>query len=188
MNVFDVHAENNTSRRHVMLRSTLYALAGIVFGVVLVKGEIASWFRVQEMFRFQAFHMYGVIGTAVATGITSIWLLRRFRARTISGDTVSIVPKQFRPAHIVGGVLFGIGWAMTGACPGPIYAQIGAGYGAAVIILAAALTGTGIAGLVMNGQPVRSSARTLSETELTRESRNEAEAEKARRTEELQEC
>src|SRR3989338_9143548 len=104
------------------VRVALYVLAGTVFGIVLIKGEIASWFRIQEMFRFQSLHMYGVIGTAVAVGIVSVYVLKHFHARTLSGDSITVVPKRFRIGQLYGGFLFGIGWAMTGACPGPIYA------------------------------------------------------------------
>lgn len=123
-----------------------YLLVGVIFGIVFVKAEIVSWFRIQEMFRFDSFHMYGVIGSAVAVGLVSIWLIKRFNIKTISGETVSIADKVFDQGQIYGGLLFGIGWAITGACPGPLFAQIGAGYLA--VALLSAIAGTWVYGYV----------------------------------------
>lgn len=125
-----------------------YLLVGVLFGIVFVKAEIVSWFRIQEMFRLDSFHMYGVIGSAVTVGMLSIWLIKRFNIKTISGETVSIADKVFDKGQIYGGVVFGIGWAITGACPGPLFAQIGAGYLAVSITLLSAIAGTWVYGLV----------------------------------------
>ncbi|GGM98333.1 transporter [Dyadobacter beijingensis] len=125
-----------------------YLLVGIIFGIVFVKAEIVSWFRIQEMFRLDSFHMYGVIGSAVAVGLLSIWLIKKFNIKTLSGEQVSIADKVFDKGQIYGGVLFGIGWAITGACPGPLFAQIGAGYLAVAVTLLSAIAGTWVYGLV----------------------------------------
>jgi uncharacterized protein len=119
-----------------------YSLVGLLFGIAFVKAEIISWFRMQEMFRFQSFHMYGVIGTGVVLGALSVWLLKKYKAKTVQGQTIELDPKPFHKGLIYGGLLFGFGWAMTGACPGPIFAQIGTGALAAVAILASAIAGT----------------------------------------------
>ena len=100
---------------------------GLVFGIVFVKAEVISWFRIQEMFSLQSFHMYGVIGTAVVVGMISVWLIKKFNVKTIHGETIQFHPKKFNKGQIFGGVIFGLGWAMTGACPGPLFAQIGTG-------------------------------------------------------------
>lgn len=119
-----------------------YLLVGFFFGIVLIKAEVLSWYRIQEMFRFQSFHMYGVIGSAVVTGALSTWLLRQFKIRTMDGEPITITKKPFHKGVPIGGLLFGVGWALTGACPGPIFAQIGLGFGAAILVLLSALTGT----------------------------------------------
>jgi uncharacterized membrane protein YedE/YeeE len=119
-----------------------YSFVGIVFGIVFVKAEIISWFRIQEMFRLQSFHMYGVIGTAVAVGALSVAILKKFKIKTIQGEAIEIIKKKFTKGHIYGGLLFGLGWAMTGACPGPLFAQIGAGIGAVLVVILSALAGT----------------------------------------------
>jgi uncharacterized protein len=123
-----------------------YLVIGLLFGIVFVKAEIVSWFRIQEMFRFGSFHMYGVIGSAIAVGMTSIWLIKKFDIRTISGEKVVTPSKVFSKGQIYGGLLFGIGWAITGACPGPLFAQIGAGYPAVAITLLSAIGGTWVYG------------------------------------------
>lgn len=131
----------------------VFGLVGIVFGIVFVKAEIISWFRIQEMFRLDSFHMYGVIGSAVFVGLVSVQLIRRFNVRTLQGDPISIAPKQFSQGQIWGGLLFGFGWAITGACPGPLFAQIGAGYTAVAITLLSALAGTWVYGAIRRYLP-----------------------------------
>ena len=101
-----------------------FTLAGILFGIILVKAEVISWFRIQEMFRLQSFHMYGVIGSAIIVGIISVFIIKKFRIRSIDGEVIRFDPKKFNKGQIYGGLLFGFGWAMTGACPGPLFAQI----------------------------------------------------------------
>ena len=104
-----------------------YGIAGILFGIILVKAEVVSWFRIQEMFRLQSFHMYGVIGSAVVVGIISVFLIKKFKLKSIDGESIKLESKKFNKGQIYGGLIFGLGWAVTGACPGPLFAQIGTG-------------------------------------------------------------
>jgi uncharacterized membrane protein YedE/YeeE len=115
---------------------------GILFGIIFVKAEIISWFRIQEMFRFDSFHMYGVIGSAVITGMISVFLIKKFNVKTLDGEAVVIKPKVFNKGYIYGSLIFGFGWAITGACPGPLFAQIGSGYMVIIITLFSAIFGT----------------------------------------------
>jgi uncharacterized protein len=119
-----------------------YLVLGTVFGFILTKSEVISWFRIQEMFRFQAFHMYGVIGSAIAVAMLSIQLIKRYRLRSLAGEPIVLADKKFSHGTWIGGILFGLGWALTGACPGPLFAQIGSGGAPAAVMLAAALAGT----------------------------------------------
>lgn len=119
-----------------------YALAGIAFGIILVKSEVISWFRIQEMFRLQSFHMYGVIGSAVVTGIISVFIIKRLKLTTIDGDKIDLPVRPFSKGQIYGGLMFGFGWALTGACPGPLYAQIGAGSTVTILTILSAIGGT----------------------------------------------
>lgn len=130
-----------------------YVVAGIVFGIVLVKAEVISWYRIQEMFRFESFHMYGVIGSAVVVGILSLWVMRRSSARTIAGEAIVYPKKPYSKGLIYGGLLFGVGWAVTGACPGPLYAQIGAGYPVIIVTLLSAVGGTWCYGALRDKLP-----------------------------------
>ncbi len=118
----------------------MYVFLGIIFGIILTKSEVISWFRIQEMFRFQSFHMYGVIGSAIAVGAASIALIKKFNVKTISGEPIVIESKPYQRGYNqwIGGTIFGLGWALTGACPGPLYALIGNGaYVLAISLLAA---------------------------------------------------
>jgi len=123
-----------------------YMLVGIFFGIVFVKAEVISWYRIQEMFRLQSFHMYGVIGSAIITGIISIQLIKRFNIKTIQGEKIVLKDKEFRKGQIIGGFIFGLGWAITGACPGPLFAQIGSGYSVIIVTLLSAIAGTWVYG------------------------------------------
>ncbi len=123
-----------------------YLVAGTAFGIILVKSEVISWFRIQEMFRLQSFHMYGVIGSAVITGMLSVFLIKKLKIRTISGEPIVFQKKPFTKGHIIGGLLFGFGWALTGACPGPLYAQIGTGATVILVSLLSAIAGTWVYG------------------------------------------
>lgn len=127
---------------------------GIYFGIVIIKAEVGSWFRIQEMFHFQSFHMYGIIGSAVVVGMISVFLIRKFKMKTVSGEEIVInpKPKQYK-AHLFGGIMFGLGWALTGACPGPMYVLIGAGFYPMTIALISAIAGTAVYGLVKDKLP-----------------------------------
>lgn len=119
-----------------------YLLAGIYFGIVLVKAEVVSWYRIQEMFHFQSIHMYGIIGLAVVVGALSVLFLKAAGTRSIEGIEIAPRGKPFnRVGNPVGGLIFGFGWALTGACPGPLYANLGAGYWPVLIAIASALLG-----------------------------------------------
>ncbi|MBK0369877.1 DUF6691 family protein [Flavobacterium agrisoli] len=124
------------------MKNIPYLVVGILFGIIFVKAEVISWFRIQEMFRLQSFHMYGVIGSAVATGMLSVFIIKKFNIKTLSGEKIEIQPKTFKKGQIYGGLLFGLGWAITGACPGPLFAQIGTGVTVIIITLLSAIVGT----------------------------------------------
>ena len=131
-----------------------YLLLGTVFGIVLTKAELISWFRIYEMFKFQAFHMYGVIGSAVVLGIVITQIIKRTRMKALSGDPIVIQPKQFSIVrYLVGGTIFGLGWAMTGACPGPLFVQVGNGFLVMIVAIASGLLGTYVYGLLRNKLP-----------------------------------
>lgn len=130
-----------------------YMLVGIVFGIVFVKAEIISWYRIQEMFRLQSFFMYGVIGSAVMVGMLSVFLIKKFNVKTIQGEQIKIEPKTFSKGQIYGGLLFGFGWAITGACPGPLFAQIGTGVTVVAVTLVSAILGTWVYGYFKDNLP-----------------------------------
>ena len=127
-----------------------YLLAGLFFGFVLVKSEVISWFRIQEMFRFDAFHMYGIIGLAIVVAMISIQLIKKWDTKDSSGSRISIPPKDSSQVtrYLVGGTLFGFGWALTGACPGPLFTLAGAGYGIILVPIVSAILGTWIYGFL----------------------------------------
>lgn len=137
---------NESRLRHKWYHQLKYMLVGIAFGIVFIKAEIISWYRIQEMFRFQSFHMYGVIGSAVITGMLSVWIIKKWRLRTIYGEPVTFHTKTFNKGQVYGGLLFGLGWALTGACPGPLFAQIGTGATVVTVTLLSAVAGTWIYG------------------------------------------
>lgn len=130
-----------------------YAIAGCLFGIVFLKAQVISWFRIQEMFRFQSFHMYGVIGSAVIVGALSVFLIRRLKIKTVSGEDVVIPRKPFTKGTVYGGLLFGLGWGLTGSCPGPIFAQLGMGVPVAVVVLLSAMAGTWVYGRFQHKLP-----------------------------------
>jgi len=130
-----------------------FIIAGTFFGIIAVKSEIISWFRIQEMFRITSFHMYGVIGTAVVVGMISIQIIKRLNIKTLSGEKISIAPKIFQKGQIYGGLIFGFGWAITGACPGPLFAQIGSGFGVITVTLLSAIFGTWVYGYFRDKLP-----------------------------------
>jgi uncharacterized protein len=126
----------------------VYVVLGALFGIVLTKSEVISWFRIQEMFRFQSFQMYGIIGSAVATAALSLQLIKRFRIRALNGDPIAIAPKVMGTGtrYWLGGTLFGLGWAFTGACPGPLFALLGNGVGVMSVAIVSAVAGTWVYG------------------------------------------
>ena len=140
-------AEGEVPNRHEKKENLLkYLVVGILFGIIFTKAEIISWFRIQEMFRLQSFFMYGVIGSAILVGIISIQIIKRLNVKTLSGEEITIPKKEFRKGQIIGGFIFGLGWALTGACPGPLFAQIGSGFTVIVVTLLSAIAGTWVYG------------------------------------------
>lgn len=142
----DTMCVNESHLQHKWYHNIKYAVVGIFFGIVFTKAEVISWFRIQEMFRLQSFHMYGIIGTAVVIGMISVWLIKKFNIKTIYGEQIEFHPKKFNKGQIIGGLIFGFGWAMTGACPGPLFAQIGTGALVVVVVLLSAIAGTWVYG------------------------------------------
>lgn len=155
---FEIRSENamcvNQSELDKPITSKFkYLLAGLLFGIILVKAEVISWFRIQEMFRLQSFHMYGVIGSAVAVGALSVFLIKKFNIKSIEGETIRLENKQFNKGQIYGGLLFGFGWALTGACPGPLFAQLGTGATVVIVTLLSAIAGTWTYGFLKSKLP-----------------------------------
>ena len=144
---------NEGSIVHSLWHNLEYLAVGIVFGVVLVKSEVVSWFRIQEMFRLQSFHMYGIIGSAVVTGMLSVWLIKKYNVKTFGRQPIEFHPKKFHQGQIWGGLIFGLGWAMTGACPGPLFAQIGTGATFVSVTLLSAIAGTWVYGYLKEKLP-----------------------------------
>jgi len=144
---------NESELVHPRWHNIKYFVTGICFGILLVKSQVISWFRIQEMFRLQSFHMYGIIGSAVVVGIVSVWLIKKFHLRTIYGEPIEFHNKQFSKGQILGGLLFGLGWAITGACPGPLFAQIGAGFTVVIVTLLSAVAGTWVYGRLRDRLP-----------------------------------
>lgn len=144
---------NESQLEHKWYHNIKYMAVGILFGIVLVKGEVISWFRIQEMFRLQSFYMYCVIGTAIAVGLISVFLIKKFNIKTIYGEPIEFHKKKFNKGQIYGGLLFGFGWALTGACPGPLFAQIGSGALAVTVVLLSAIAGTWVYGAIRNKLP-----------------------------------
>jgi len=142
----DALCVNESELEHRWYHQLKYLVVGILFGIVFVKTEIISWFRIQEMFRLQSFHMYGVIGSAVIVGALSVFLIKRLNIKTIYGEAITFHPKTFNKGLIYGGLLFGLGWAVTGACPGPLFAQIGSGFSVVLVTLLSAIAGTWVYG------------------------------------------
>lgn len=131
-----------------------YSIAGILFGIVMTKSEAISWFRMQEMFRFESFHMYGIIGTAVILGVILVSLLKKVGLTTMDGEALSLKPKNMSIArYLIGGTIFGLGWAMTGTCPGPMFTILGQGVWSILLVIFGAVLGTFVYGLVRNRLP-----------------------------------
>ncbi|MFN8699240.1 MAG: DUF6691 family protein [Flavobacteriales bacterium] len=136
------------------MKFTRFFLVGIVFGIVMAKSEAMSWYRIQEMFRFQAFHMYGIIGTAVTLGVIGVALIKKFQLRDYAGNQVMFFPKEKSIVrYLAGGTIFGLGWALSGACPGPMVVNIGYGYLTMTIVFFFAIVGTFLYGVIKDKLP-----------------------------------
>lgn len=136
------------------MRTLSYLLIGVVFGITMFKSEAASWFRIYEMFRFESFHMYGIIGSALIIGIVLVQLIKKVPIKSFYGETIKFVPKQKSfSRYMFGGILFGLGWALAGACPGPMFTLIGAGYLPIILVILSAMLGTFLYGLVKDKLP-----------------------------------
>ncbi|MCP9236679.1 DUF6691 family protein [Lewinella sp. JB7] len=136
------------------MRYLTYLLIGILFGIVMTKSEAVSWFRIQEMFRFESFHMYGIIGTAVVVGAVGVFLAKRLGWKTVDGAEWSLQPKAFSvPRYLYGGIIFGLGWALTGACPGPMFTLLGQGIWMILVVIISATLGTYTYGVLRDRLP-----------------------------------
>lgn len=153
MRSLDIIGSNESTLQHPWWHNLKYLFTGILFGIILVKSEVISWFRIQEMFRLESFHMYGVIGSAVITGILSVLIIKKFNIKTIYGEKIEFLSKKFNKGQVYGGLIFGFGWALTGACPGPLFAQIGTGASIVIVTLLSAVGGTWIYGLLRERLP-----------------------------------
>lgn len=131
-----------------------YLVVGILFGIVLTKTEAVSWYRIYEMFHFHSFHMYGIIGTAIVTGVIGIQIIKRKNLKDIDGMPIEVLDKEKGNARYwIGGIMFGLGWALVGACPGPIFILLGAGFYNVAFVLMGAIFGTFLYGLFKNKLP-----------------------------------
>jgi uncharacterized protein len=136
------------------MKAIKFLLVGVLFGIVMTKAEIISWYRIYEMFHFQSFHMYGIIGSAVVLGAGITAFIKKSRFKDMYGSDIQFTPKNKSIArYLFGGIIFGLGWALTGACPGPMFTLIGNGFGVITIVIAAALLGTFVYGLLRNKLP-----------------------------------
>lgn len=136
------------------MRYITYVLIGFFFGIIMYKSEAASWFRIYEMFEFGAFHMYGIIGSALIIGVLGVQYIKRNNIKAMGGQEMQLKPKDKGIArYLIGGIIFGLGWALAGACPGPMYVLAGAGYISILVVIAAALFGTFVYGLLRNKLP-----------------------------------
>ncbi len=136
------------------MKNLIFGLLGVFFGIIMIKSEAVSWYRIHEMFRFESIHMYGIIGVTVLASIPVFWWLKRAGVKTLAGHPVSYKPKPMNVTRfLLGGTVFGLGWALVGACPGPVYVLIGGGYWIYVIVLIGALIGTIIYGLLRDKLP-----------------------------------
>lgn len=131
-----------------------YLIPGILFGIIMTKSEAVSWFRIQEMFRFESFHMYGIIGTAVIVGAILIATIKKFQGKNLEGETIKFNAKTMSiPRYLIGGIIFGLGWAMTGACPGPMFTLLGQGVWAILLVIGSSIIGTYVYGLLRSKLP-----------------------------------
>jgi uncharacterized membrane protein YedE/YeeE len=136
------------------MRTLIYLCIGILFGITMFKSEAASWFRIYEMFKFESFHMYGIIGSALFIGIIIVQSIKRFKIKSFYGEKISFSPKaKSYSRYMFGGIIFGLGWALAGACPGPMFTLVGAGYISIFIVIIASLLGTFLYGLLKGKLP-----------------------------------
>ena len=135
------------------MKNFKFLIAGIAFGFLAVKSEITSWFRIQEMFHFQSFHMYGIISSAIAVGMLSYLLIKKYKIISINGEQMDVPPKKFTKGVVLGGLIFGMGWALTGACPGPLYAIFGSGVTVMFVAIVSAILGTYVYGVLKDKLP-----------------------------------
>ncbi|MBZ9777541.1 YeeE/YedE family protein [Psychroflexus sp. CAK8W] len=136
------------------MKTLVYLIIGTFFGIVMYKSEAASWFRIYEMFEFGSFHMYGIIGSALALGVIGTQIIKGNNLKAIGGKEMELKPKTMSiPRYLIGGILFGLGWALAGACPGPMYVLAGAGFGSILIVIFGALLGTFVYGILKNKLP-----------------------------------
>ena len=136
------------------MRTLIYLFIGILFGITMFKSEAASWFRIYEMFKFDSFHMYGIIGSALVIGIIVVQSIKRFKIKSFYGENIHFNPKaKSFPRYMFGGIIFGLGWALAGACPGPMFTLVGAGYVPILVVIAASIVGTFLYGLLKNKLP-----------------------------------
>lgn len=136
------------------MKSIKFLVVGMLFGVIMMKAEVISWYRIYEMFHFQSFHMYGIIGSAIFLGIIGITIIKKRNLKDLYGDTIKIVPKaKSLKRYLFGGIIFGLGWALTGACPGPMFVLLGTGTPVILVAIAGAILGTFLYGLIRNKLP-----------------------------------
>ena len=136
------------------MRTLIYLFIGILFGITMFKSEAASWFRIYEMFKFESFHMYGIIGTALVVGLLVVQVIKRYKIKSFFGDAITFPPKEKSISrYLIGGIIFGLGWALAGACPGPMFTLVGAGYTPILVVIVASLLGTFLYGLLKNKLP-----------------------------------
>ncbi|NLN34269.1 MAG: YeeE/YedE family protein [Flavobacteriaceae bacterium] len=136
------------------MKNIVYLLIGTFFGIVMYKSEAASWFRIYEMFQFQSIHMYGLMGTALTVGIIIVQYIKRNKVKDVNGNPIIIADKDKSiPRYLIGGILFGLGWALAGACPGPMFVMTGAGYFPILVVILGAVLGTWFYGLIKNKLP-----------------------------------
>lgn len=136
------------------MKNIRYITIGIFFGIVMFKSQAVSWYRIFEMFRFESFHMYGIIGTALLFGVITIQGIKRYNVKSIKGEKIIIAPKEKSiTRYLIGGIIFGLGWALAGACPGPMYVLVGSGAFSILIVIGAALLGTFVYGLLRSKLP-----------------------------------
>ncbi|MGB0883441.1 MAG: DUF6691 family protein [Flavobacteriales bacterium] len=136
------------------MRTVIYLFIGILFGIILFKSEAASWFRIYEMFKFESFHMYGIIGSALGLGILVVQAIKRFNIKSFYGERIQFSPKaKSFSRYMFGGIIFGLGWALAGACPGPMFALVGVGFPSMILVILSALLGTFLYGLLKDKLP-----------------------------------